>query len=152
VVASRVLRWLYEPIANERGLFGIRIRLPNPFRFIKKAIGVFGGIASVLPIPGGGLIGKAAQLINRGKGAVRQAEGIYRTLRSSANIVPAQAYAGVMPGGLRVGGSRRPTASGSPRKRAARARRAPIRAARRSKRKLKFGSPAWRARYMKRRR
>jgi len=104
-------------------------------------------IASILPIPGAGLVGKAFGLLNRGRNAYEQVRGITAPILTAIGarpLVPSTAPIGVMPGGS-------PAGRRSPRKRAARGRRAPVRAARRPKRKLKFGSPAWRARYMKRR-
>ena len=127
--------------------FSLKRMFKNPFGK-HSLFGKATQIASILPIPGSGLIGKAWRLLNRAKAghdALRGRFGPILTAAGASGLVPGRAPVGVMPGGSRVAGAAR-----TPRKRAARTQRRAPRAAR--GRKLKFGSPAWRARYMKRRR
>ena len=127
--------------------FSLRRMFRNPFgkhSVFAKAT----QIASILPIPFGGLVGKAFALANRGKATYDRIRGaVGPVLTAHQALTAGDAPIGVMPGGARVGAPR----ARSPGKRA-RARSSAPRAARRKGRKLKFGSPAWRAKYMKRRR
>ena len=147
MVGSRLLARLLLPIQNERGLFGISFKkmFKNPFGK-HSLFGKATQIASILPIPGAGLVGKAFSLLNRGKSTYDRLRGMAAPILTAAGahrFVPGDAREGVMPGGARVGAARPRAARRSSRKRAARPRS--------RARKLKFGSPAWRKKYMRRR-
>lgn len=63
-------------------------------------------IASILPVPGAGLIGKAFSLANRGRNAYDRLRGaIGPVLGPVSALVPALARRGVMPGGASVAGT-----------------------------------------------
>jgi hypothetical protein len=117
----------------------------NPFGK-KSLFGKATQIASILPIPGAGLIGKAFAFANRARSGYEALSGRVGPILTAGRALTAQeAPIGVMPGGARVGAPRKRRAATT--RRAARNRAAP----RSKKRKLKFGSPAWRAKYMRRR-
>jgi hypothetical protein len=95
------------------GLFGISLKkmFKNPFGK-HSLFGKATQIASVLPIPGGGLIGKAFGLLNRanrGYTELRGRVGPILTAAGAASLIPATAPVGVMPGGAQASGPARPT-------------------------------------------
>jgi len=150
-----VVTSLLRVLRDERGFLGIKLKrlFRNPFGK-HSLFGRATQIASVLPIPGAGLIGKAYNLMNRAKRGYDTLQGRFGPVLTAAGargFVPGAAPVGVMPGGARVGAPRKRRAATT--RRAARSRAQPRRQnqARRQKRKLKFGSPAWRAKYMRRR-
>jgi hypothetical protein len=94
-----MVSWL--PTLDERGFLGIHISFRHPFgghSLFHKATQV----ASILPLPGMSLIGKATSLFNRAK-------PLGSVLRSAAEIIRPAAVA--MPGGAPLRGARSPTRS-----------------------------------------
>lgn len=123
--------------------FSLRRMFRNPFGK-KSLFGKATQIASILPIPGAGLIGKAFAFAHRARAGYEQLQGrIGPILTAGRALTAAAAPVGVMPGGARVGAPRK--------RRSTSTRRAARRSAPRRKTKLKFGSPAWRKKYMRRR-
>jgi hypothetical protein len=111
--------------------FSLRRMFRNPFgkkSLFHKAT----QIASLLPIPGAGLIGKAMGFANRARAGYDALSGRVNPILTAAGarpLVPSQAPLGVMPGGAKTSGARgRPTQSRSSYRRKARStRRRPVR-------------------------
>jgi hypothetical protein len=138
------------------GFFGF---VKRAFKKVAHIVGKVGGtalgVASVV-VPG-----PAGRLVNAVSGRLAGARSAYAKLGSTqadlmrrANMVPGllSKQSIVMPGGslaMRPVSLGKTRASSAPRKRRKGAKR---RAAPRRKSRLKFGSPAWRKKYMKRRR
>lgn len=119
--------------------FSLRRMFRNPFGK-KSLFAKATQIASILPIPGAGLVGKAFSLFNRGRTAYDSLAGRVNPILTAVGarpLVPSQAPQGVMPGGARVARrSPRATTARSSYRRAAsstrrRRRRKPVRRRRR---------------------
>lgn len=81
--------------------FSLRRMLRHPFgkhSVFNKAT----QIATILPLPGMGLLNAAQRLANRGDRAVAQLRGAFGVVSSSAQNLPSPS---AMPGGARVAGS-----------------------------------------------
>lgn len=95
------------------GLFGISLKkmFKNPFGK-HSLFGKATQIASILPIPGAGLVGKAFGLLNRANRTyteLRGRVGPILTAAQAVRLVPALGAEGVMPGGTKAPGPPRPT-------------------------------------------
>lgn len=111
--------------------FSFRRMFRNPFgkhSLFHKAT----QIASVLPIPGAGLIGKAFGLANRARNSYDRLKGaIGPVLGPASALVPALMRRGTMPGGLQVAAA---SATPTRARRAARGTRRPRRKTRKRRR------------------